>query len=228
MAFGKTGNFGAICDHGLEPSFGARVRGSRWGSDSTHDDTVCLRMLFGLMDSVRPRLVLMNLACVDGAGHTGIYADYIAAIRVADSVVYELYKRIQAIPPYEDTSYRDRTLYIVTTDHGRNDDVISSSGYRIGPVEVESALLTHPSVAEAAAIAAPDPERGSVVKAVVVLRHGRPATRAEAEQLTTAIQAHCREVTAPYKYPRLVEFVDELPKTASGKIRRGELRDAQD
>ena len=112
--------------------------------------------------------------------------------------------------------------------HGRNDDVISSSGYRIGPVEVESALLTHPSVAEAAAIAAPDRERGSVVKAVVVLREGRPATRAEADQLTTEIQAHCREVTAPYKYPRLVEFVDELPKTASGKIRRGELRDAQD
>ena len=111
--------------------------------------------------------------------------------------------------------------------HGRNDDVISSSGYRIGPVEVESALLSHPSVAEAAAIAAPDPERGSVVKAVVVLRHGRPESGSDTEELIADIQAHCREVTAPYKYPRLIEFVDELPKTSSGKIRRAELRDKQ-
>jgi acyl-coenzyme A synthetase/AMP-(fatty) acid ligase len=102
---------------------------------------------------------------------------------------------------------------------GRNDDVISSSGYRIGPVEVESALLTHPAVAEAAAIASPDPERGSVVKAVVVLRNRVPD-----EALVAELQAHCRERTAPYKYPRLIEFVDELPKTASGKIRRAELR----
>ncbi len=112
--------------------------------------------------------------------------------------------------------------------HGRNDDVISSAGYRIGPVEVESALLSHPAVAEAAAIAAPDPERGSVVKAVIVLRDRHPEGRAQASDLTAEIQAHCREVTAPYKYPRLIEFVDELPKTASGKIRRGELRDSQD
>lgn len=102
---------------------------------------------------------------------------------------------------------------------GRNDDVISSAGYRIGPVEVESALLTHPAVAEAAAIAAPDAERGSVVKAVVVLRDrdGDP-------ELVAELQEHCRLETAPYKYPRLIEFTDELPKTASGKIRRAELR----
>jgi acyl-coenzyme A synthetase/AMP-(fatty) acid ligase len=105
---------------------------------------------------------------------------------------------------------------------GRNDDVISSSGYRIGPVEVESALLTHPLVAEAAAIAAPDPERGSVVKAVVVLREGTPSP-----ELVKEIQQHCREATAPYKYPRIVEFTDELPKTASGKIKRAELRARQ-
>ncbi len=105
---------------------------------------------------------------------------------------------------------------------GRNDDVISSAGYRIGPVEVESALLSHPAVAEAAAIASPDPERGSVVKAVVVLRdrHGDEALAAE-------LQEHCRRETAPYKYPRLIEFTDELPKTASGKIRRAELRDRE-
>ncbi len=105
---------------------------------------------------------------------------------------------------------------------GRNDDVISSAGYRIGPVEVESALLTHPRVAEAAAIAAPDPERGSVVKAVVVLRDGEPD-----DQLVAEIQQHCRDATAPYKYPRIVEFTDELPKTASGKIKRAELRQQQ-
>ncbi|MGA7396308.1 MAG: AMP-binding protein [Solirubrobacterales bacterium] len=105
---------------------------------------------------------------------------------------------------------------------GRNDDLISSAGYRIGPVEVESALLTHPAVAEAAAIAAPDQERGSVVKAVVVLRDVSPT-----EALKKELQQHCREATAPYKYPRIVEFVDELPKTASGKIKRAELRARQ-
>lgn len=104
---------------------------------------------------------------------------------------------------------------------GRNDDLISSAGYRIGPVEVESVLLTHPAVAEAAAIAAPDPERGSVVKAVVVLRD---SSGQGAGSLVAELQEHCREATAPYKYPRLIEFVAELPKTSSGKIRRAELR----
>jgi acetyl-CoA synthetase len=110
---------------------------------------------------------------------------------------------------------------------GRNDDIISSAGYRIGPVEVEHALISHPAVAEAAAIAAPDAERGSVVHAVVVLRdEARPRAGAERSraELVAGIQKHCREVTAPYKYPREVEFVDELPKTSSGKIRRAELR----
>ncbi|MCB0860140.1 MAG: AMP-binding protein [Solirubrobacterales bacterium] len=108
---------------------------------------------------------------------------------------------------------------------GRNDDMISSSGYRIGPVEVESALLSHPAVAEAAAIAAPDPERGSIVKAVVVLREGHEThDGGETESLVSELQEHCRRETAPYKYPRVVEFIDELPKTTSGKIRRAELR----
>lgn len=154
----------------------------------------------------------------------------------------ELQVRAQSSPTFF-SSYLDGTRFdgewwptgdVVEADEegflyhqGRNDDVISSSGYRIGPVEVESVLLTHPAVAEAAVIAAPDPERGSVVKAVVVLRGGQPGSPAEAEELTSAIQAHCREVTAPYKYPRLIEFVDELPKTASGKIRRSALRDRQ-
>jgi acetyl-CoA synthetase len=102
---------------------------------------------------------------------------------------------------------------------GRNDDVIASAGYRIGPYEVESALLTHPAVAEAAAVAAPDPERGSVVRAVVVLRDGEPS-----EALARELQEHVKATTAPYKYPRIVDFADELPKTASGKIKRAELR----
>jgi acyl-coenzyme A synthetase/AMP-(fatty) acid ligase len=102
---------------------------------------------------------------------------------------------------------------------GRNDDLILSAGYRIGPFEVESALLTHPAVAEAAAVPAPDPERGAVVRAIVVLREHEPS-----DELARALQDHVRSVTAPYKYPRIVEFADELPRTASGKIKRAELR----
>jgi acyl-coenzyme A synthetase/AMP-(fatty) acid ligase len=102
---------------------------------------------------------------------------------------------------------------------GRNDDLILSAGYRIGPFEVESALLTHPAVAEAAAVPAPDPERGAVVRAIVVLRDGAPS-----DELAHELQEHVKAITAPYKYPRIVEFADELPKTASGKIKRAELR----
>jgi acetyl-CoA synthetase len=102
---------------------------------------------------------------------------------------------------------------------GREDDIILSAGYRIGPFEVESALLTHPKVAEAAAVAAPDEERGSVVRAIVVLRDGEPS-----EGLVEELQEHVRAETAPYKYPRIVEFAEELPKTPSGKTKRGELR----
>ncbi|MFL5822966.1 MAG: acyl-CoA synthetase [Solirubrobacteraceae bacterium] len=103
---------------------------------------------------------------------------------------------------------------------GRTDDVIISSGYRIGPFEVESALVSHAAVAEAAVVAAPDEERGSVVRAVVVLRDGFEPS----ESLTSELQAHVREQTAPYKYPRIVEFAADLPKTASGKIQRALLR----
>jgi acetyl-CoA synthetase len=103
---------------------------------------------------------------------------------------------------------------------GRNDDVIVSSGYRIGPFEVESALVAHPAVAEAAAVAAPDEERGSVVRAVVVLREGYPPGPTLAREL----QEHVKGETAPYKYPRIIEFAAELPKTASGKVKRAELR----
>jgi acetyl-CoA synthetase len=103
---------------------------------------------------------------------------------------------------------------------GRTDDVIVSAGYRIGPFEVESALVAHPAVAEAAAVAAPDEERGAVVRAVVVLREHQHAS----PRLVRELQEHVKRETAPYKYPRIVEFVNELPKTASGKVRRAQLR----
>ena len=103
---------------------------------------------------------------------------------------------------------------------GRTDDVIISAGYRIGPFEVESALISHPAVAEAAAVAAPDDERGQVVRAVVVLRDGHAPGAALAKEL----QEHVKAETAPYKYPRIVDFAAELPKTPSGKIKRAELR----
>ena len=105
---------------------------------------------------------------------------------------------------------------------GRLDDVIISAGYRIGPFEVESALVAHAAVAEAAVVAAPDDERGSVVRAVVVLRDGH----APSDDLARELQEHVKARTAPYKYPRVVDFADELPKTASGKVRRAALREA--
>jgi acetyl-CoA synthetase/medium-chain acyl-CoA synthetase len=102
----------------------------------------------------------------------------------------------------------------------RADDVIKSAGYRIGPFEVESALVEHPSVLEAAVVGLPDPVRGQLVKAFVVLRR----EQVPAPELKRELQEHCKRVTAPYKYPREIEFVTELPKTISGKIRRVELR----
>ncbi len=117
-----------------------------------------------------------------------------------------------------DVAWRDSNGYYWFV--GRNDDVIKCSGYRIGPFEVESALLEHPSVVECAITAAPDPVRGQVVKATVVLAKGYEPSDA----LIKELQNHVKHVTAPYKYPRVVEFVDELPKTLGGKIKRAEIR----
>jgi acetyl-CoA synthetase len=104
---------------------------------------------------------------------------------------------------------------------GRADDVIKSSGYRIGPFEVESALMEHPAVLECAITAVPDPDRGQIVKATIVpSKNYHPS-----EELAKELQEHVKKVTAPYKYPRIVEFVTELPKTISGKIRRVQIRD---
>src|SRR5207302_11438316 len=106
---------------------------------------------------------------------------------------------------------------------GRADDVIISAGYRIGPFEVESALKEHPAIAESAVIASPDEMRGEVVKAYIILAPGYTPS----DQLAHDIQEHVKRVTAPYKYPREIEFVDSLPKTISGKIRRVELREME-
>ena len=119
-----------------------------------------------------------------------------------------------------DTAWRDEDGYYWYV--GRMDDLIKSSGYRIGPFEVESALLEHPAVLEAAITGVPDPDRGAIVKATIVLSKGYEASDA----LKKELQEHVKKTTAPYKYPRVIEFVEKLPKTISGKIRRVELRES--
>lgn len=133
----------------------------------------------------------------------------------------------------ERTAMQFRGEYYITGDkakmdedgyfwfEGRGDDIIISSGYTIGPFEVEDALVKHPSVKECAVVASPDEVRGHVVKAFIVLREG---VDKDDPALISALQEHVKQLTAPYKYPRKIEFVDELPKTTSGKIRRVELR----
>jgi len=118
-----------------------------------------------------------------------------------------------------DTAYRDELGFLWYV--GRNDDIIKSSGYRIGPFEVESALAEHPAVLESAVTGVPDEIRGFVVKATIVLKKGYTPSDALAKE----IQDHVKRTTAPYKYPRIIEFVSELPKTISGKIRRVEIRE---
>ena len=134
----------------------------------------------------------------------------------------ELTKQVYADDIYHtgDMAWRDEDGFYWFV--GRTDDVIKSSGYRIGPFEVESAVMTHPAVVECAITGVPDEIRGQVIKATIVLA-GEYKSKAD-EDLTKEIQDHVKNVTAPYKYPRVVEFVDELPKTISGKIRRVEIR----
>lgn len=120
-----------------------------------------------------------------------------------------------------DVAWRDEDGYFWFV--GRSDDVIKSSGYRIGPFEVESALMTHPAVVECAITGVPDEIRGQIVKATVIL--SKEYKDKAGEKLIKEIQEHVKNVTAPYKYPRIIEFVDELPKTISGKIRRTEIRE---
>src|ERR671911_505986 len=117
-----------------------------------------------------------------------------------------------------DRAYRDADGYLWFV--GRSDDVITSAGYRIGPFEIESVLIEHPAVVESAVVPAPDEDRGSVVKAFIVVGEDYEPT----DELAKEIQDYCKGQTAPYKYPRQIEFIEELPKTTSGKIRRVELR----
>jgi len=120
-----------------------------------------------------------------------------------------------------DRAFRDEDGYLWFV--GRADDVILSAAYRIGPFEVESSLIEHPAVVETAVIGKPDADRGNIVKAFVILAPGYEGS----DDLTAEIQEHVKTTTAPYKYPREIEYVDELPKTISGKIRRIELRERE-
>ena len=121
-----------------------------------------------------------------------------------------------------DTAWKDEDGYFWYV--GRTDDVIKSSGYRIGPFEIESVLAEHPSVLECAVTGVPDAIRGSLVKATIVLKTGFEPS----DKLVKEIQDFVKAETAPYKYPRIIEFVDELPKTTSGKIRRVAIRKADE
>ena len=133
--------------------------------------------------------------------------------RTAEAVGGEYYN-------LHDMAWRDTDGYCFFV--GRNDDVIKCSGYRIGPFEVESALVAHPAVVECAVTAAPDPVRGKVVKASIILAKGYEPS----DELTKELQDHVKRTTAPYKYPRIVEYVDDLPKTIGGKIKRKMIRNA--
>ncbi len=142
----------------------------------------------------------------------GLFRGYYKSKELTDNVWYN------GMYHTGDTATRDEDGYYWYV--GRNDDVIKSSGYRIGPFEIESVLATHPAVLESAVTGAPHPIRGEVVKATIVLRDGYEPS----DELKVDIQNYVKHNTAPYKYPRIVEFVDELPKTVSGKIRRVEIR----
>lgn len=144
----------------------------------------------------------------------GLFKEYLHDPALTDEAIHDgLYHT-------GDVAWRDEDGYYWFV--GRKDDVIKSSGYRIGPFEVESALMTHPGVVECAITGVPDEVRGQVVKATIVLSADYKARAGE--ELVKEIQNHVKRVTAPYKYPRVVEFVDELPKTISGKIRRVAIR----
>lgn len=146
----------------------------------------------------------------------GLFTEYYRDEKLTEEAWYDGYYHSGDIAWYDEDGY----YWFV----GRTDDVIKSSGYRIGPFEVESALMTHSAVVECAITGVPDEVRGQVVKATIVLNEGFEAS----EILKKEIQDHVKKVTAPYKYPRVIDFVKALPKTISGKIRRVELRENKD
>ena len=152
---------------------------------------------------------------IDKARPIGLFKEYYRDEELTRKVCHD------GIYQTGDVAWRDEDGYYWFV--GRTDDVIKSSGYRIGPFEVESALMTHPAVVECAITGVPDELRGMVVKATVVLHQAWKSKKGEA--LVKELQEHVKHETAPYKYPRIIEFVDELPKTISGKIRRVEIRE---
>jgi acetyl-CoA synthetase len=145
-------------------------------------------------------------------GVPGIYLEYYRDKAKTDATIYNGYHHTG------DLAWKDEEGYYWYV--GRNDDIIKSSGYRIGPFEIESVVVCHPAVKECAVTGVPDEIRGQLVKATIVLKNGFTPSDA----LVKEIQNYVKRETAPYKYPRVVEFVDELPKTASGKIKRAEIR----
>ena len=188
----------------------------------------CLEPRFGSMGKPTPGI---ELAIVNNDGQEiAANEEGDIAIRVKPRPAPGLFKEYRG----DDERYKACFVgdWYITGDRGyidddgyfwfvsRADDVILSAGYRIGPFEVESALIEHPAVAESAVVASPDDTRGSVVKAFVVLAPGFEPS----DDLVSTLQDHVKNVTAPYKYPRKIEFVEGLPKTVSGKIRRVELR----
>ncbi|MDJ0784791.1 MAG: AMP-binding protein [Desulfosarcinaceae bacterium] len=191
----------------------------------------CIEPRFGSMGKPTPGI---DLNVIDDAGNVlppNTEGDI--AIRVKPERPVGLFKEYWKEP--ERTASTFRGDWYLTGDRatvdedgyfwfvGRSDDVILTSGYRIGPFEVESALIEHPAVAESAVVSSPDETRGEVVKAFIILTPGYEAS----DELSKSLQNHVKQVTAPYKYPRKIEFVDALPKTVSGKIRRVELRDKE-
>jgi acyl-coenzyme A synthetase/AMP-(fatty) acid ligase len=201
-------------------------------------ETVCLCASFACIEprfgSMGKRTPGFDLQVIDEEGNVlppNVEGDI--AVRVTPERPLGLFKEYWKDP--EKTAASHRGEWYLTGDRayvdedgyfwfvGRADDVILTSGYRIGPFEVESALIEHPAVAESAVVSSPDSMRGEVVKAFVVLAPGFTGS----DELVTELQEHVKGATAPYKYPRKIQFVTELPKTVSGKIKRVELRDAE-
>lgn len=196
-------------------------------------------LLIGTMIGMEPRLGSMGkptpgniVEIIDDEGHIADVGE------VGDIAVHKstpaLFKQYLNDP--ERTNMQFRGEYYITGDRaqkdedgyfwfeGRGDDIIISSGYTIGPFEVETAVLEHPAVRECAVVGTPDPVRGNIVKAYIVLRD---PSRKDEEGLVEDIQNHVKSVTAPYKYPRKIEFIDQMPKTVSGKIMRAVLRERE-
>jgi acetyl-CoA synthetase len=153
------------------------------------------------------------VVCTKHNKPAGLFSCYYKDKEKTDAVLHDGYYHTG------DTAWQDEDGYLWYV--GRTDDVIKSSGYRIGPFEIESVLMEHPAVLECAVTGAPDPVRGQVVKATIVLMRGYAAS----DELADEIKNYVKHATAPYKYPRIVEFVSELPKTINGKIRRVEIRE---